>query len=251
MKIGDRSIGPGHPVAVVCEISCNHMGSLKRALKLIDAAKASGADFVKFQAYLPAEMCLLRGIGPAPAPWEGYSLPQLYEEAKTPFEWFPHLVKYCDDADMPWCSSVFGTQSFLMLRGLDCPAYKIARTDNRDVSLAAMAVSSQKPVFRSIGLYDDVDPWPEITDLYCPAGYPTPRGNVHLPQMGEGFRCLGLSSHCLDPELPIAAVARGAKILEYHLMLDGTKPLDYPYSLTPKQFRKMVESVRRTEELLA
>ena len=78
MKIEGREIGPGHPCLIVAEISGNHMGKLELALALIDEAAMAGADAVKFQAFTMAEILALRGDGQAPAPWDSWTLRDLY-----------------------------------------------------------------------------------------------------------------------------------------------------------------------------
>jgi sialic acid synthase SpsE len=87
-------------------------------------------------------------------------------------------------------------------------------------------------------------------NLYCPRGYPTPPEAVHLPRF-TGQPYVGLSSHCLVPELPIAAVARGCKLIEMHFMLkEEPSLLESNVSLDQYQFQAMVGRVRRAEVLL-
>lgn len=258
VNIAGISIGPGQPCRFVAEMSCAHSGNELRAHHIIDAAKEAGADFLKLQCYTPQELVELRGDGPAPSPWgdNGWTMRSLYERAQTPHAWFPELVAHCNDIGLPWFSSVFGLESLALLESLGCPAYKIAALDNHHADLIQACHATGKPVLVSTrkpsGTGIPVE-W-----LYCPPGYPTRAEDVSLPPFGwlgeaDGYLnpCIGLSSHCLDPLLPVAAVARGAKVIEMHMMLDDEpSELEANVSLTASQFRAMVESVRRVEVLL-
>lgn len=259
MNIASLEIGGSNPCRTVAEISGNHNGDYARLLRLIVAAQTAGADAVKFQCYTVEELVALRGDGPAPAPWgeQGYTMRTLYERARTPLDWFPALARYCTEIGMPWFSSVFGLTSLACLEAVGCPAYKIARLDNQHRDLAEAVCSRRKPVLVSADAFpmNLLTPYElPVTWLYCPPGYPTPLPSVHLSRFARDEsepRWLGLSSHCLAPELPIAAVARGAKLLEYHMQLDDEpSELEACVSLTASQFRAMVQSVRTTELLL-
>lgn len=250
MNIGPVAIGGANPCRFIAEVSNNHNGDLNRAFRLIDAAAEAGADLVKFQCYTPDELVTLRGDGPAPAQWgaQGWTMRALYDKAQTPLRWFPQLVNRCASVGIPWFSSVFGMESLAVLEGLGCPAYKIARLDNEQHGLLVAAQKTGKPVLVSTDTYRDA--LHTCVQLFCPPGYPAVV--KHLPRdfPTEGY--LGLSSHCLAPELPVAAVARGCKVIEMHLQLaDEPSELEYNISLTEHQFQAMVESVRATEDMLA
>jgi len=250
VKIAGVGVGSGFPCRVVAEISNNHNGDRDRCGRLIDAATAAGADFIKFQCYSPDELVALRGDGPAPEPWgsQGWTMRSLYEKARTPFDWFPKIKAHCERVGIPWFSSVFGKESLALLESLDCPAYKIAALDNAHDDLLDITFATGKPVIVS-GHGDE-----KISDfnLYCPTGYPTAFADVHLPTCFDGGLYDGLSSHCLAPELPIAAVARGCKLIEMHFMLqEEPSELESNISLTQYGFAEMIRQVRVTETLLA
>lgn len=264
MNIADIEIGGMAPCRTVAEVSNNHNGGFDRCLRLIEEAQRAGADFVKFQCYTPDELMALRGDGPAPEPWggQGWSMHDLYTKAQTPLDWFPKLAQQCRDIGMPWFSSVFGADSFAVLRSLDCPAYKIAALDNKNIGLNTQAHMAGRPVVVSANT-PPAGPFEDRYDLllYCPRGYPTPATEVSLPLFYDAQGVLGwdaetsdyhgLSSHCLAPELPVAAVARGAKLIEMHFMLaEEPGELESDISLTQYQWRGMVDSIRRTEEML-
>lgn len=258
MNIGGVYVGSGAPCRFIAEGSNNHNGSLARALRITRAAKDAGASFIKWQAYTPEELIFLRGDGPAPAQWgaDGWTMRALYEKARTPLEWFPELFAYARDIEIVPFASFFGAESFDVLESVDSPAYKTAALDEKHEWLREMARRTGKPVLASTndpqGGATAVDNW-----LYAPPGYPTKAGDVKLPLFGpeltdDAFCApIGLSSHCLDPLLPVAAVARGAKLIEMHMMLDDEpSELEADVSLTASQFARMVQDVRRVEVLL-
>jgi N-acetylneuraminate synthase len=259
LTIGGVSVGGDTPCRFVAEMSNNHNGHFARALRLIDAAQVAGADFVKFQCYTPAELVALRGDGPAPDPWgqDGWSMKTLYEKARTPLAWFPDLFAYARGRGLVPFSSVFGAESMAVLESIDCPAYKIARLDNaQDVWMDAFGTG--KPLIMSCGPNDVLNHNAALR-LWCPEGYPAPVDALRLP-----FFCPddnpffvrhgdyhGLSSHCLDPRVPIAAVARGCKMIEMHFMLDDEpSELEANVSLTASQFQRMIADVRATEAMI-
>lgn len=252
MRIADVEIGGNAPCRFVAEMSNNHNGSLSTAHRIIDAVATTGAEFVKMQAFTPDELVALRGDGPAPAQWgaAGWTMRDLYTKAQTPLAWLPELFQHAREVGLVPFSSVFGAESLAVLEAVDCPAYKIARLDNAQHWLADAAGAAGKPLLVSAAAGEWIAAWRRADGvLYCPPGYPTPPADVDLPDFGVEF--LGLSSHCLDPRLPIAAVARGAKLLEFHVQLDDEpSELEANVSLTVSQFRQMVADVRATEALL-
>jgi pseudaminic acid synthase len=253
LTIAGMEIGPGHPCRFIAELSCNHGGDLERAFRLIDAMKDAGADAVKFQAYLPDELVTLRGDGPAPEPWgpQGWTMRTLYQKAATPLDWFPRLAAHCQRIGIPWFSSVFGESSLEVLEYCGCSVYKIAKLDNRQAWLLGVIADTGKPILVSDDGYADYPGLPSLARLYCPGGYPASPHDVRLPADFRTAGYLGLSSHCFAPELPVAAVARGCKLIEMHVMLaDEPSELESNVSLNEHQVEELVRSIRRTEEML-
>jgi sialic acid synthase SpsE len=258
ITLGGIEVGGKNPCRFVAEISNNHNGSLVHAFKLIDAAKEAGADFCKWQAYTVDELVSLRGDGAAPEPWgsQGWAMRKLYEKAATPLSWFPLLFQRCRDVGLVPFASVFGLQSLLTMETVGCEFYKIARMESENYGLTTAVRSRRKPMVISINgereCWRKFDRHSAEVYLYCPPKYPTPNAEVSLPYFdGINGSYLGLSSHNLDARLPIAAVARGAKLLEYHFQLDDEKSeLESEVSLTATEFQRMVTLVKGTEEML-
>lgn len=244
MRIGNVEVGAGQPCRTIAEISNNHNGIKDHALALIGAAKEAGADLVKCQAYLPEELVALRGNGPAPAPWNTRSMADLYEEAQTPLAWLPDMFAQAKRSGIPLFASVFGAKSLAACEALDCPAYKISHFESENKELLALVYSTGKPVIVSA-------PPSHGGDMVCPGGYPALASDMKLGNYGDDWIPWWLSCHCKDPLAPVVAVARGCNLIEMHFMLSwAPSKLESNVSLTETEFRQMVESVRRTEELL-
>lgn len=259
LSIGGIGVGGNNPCRTVAELSNNHNGDLARCLRLITAAKDAGADIIKLQCYTPDELVALRGDGPAPAQWgeQGWTMRALYEKARTPFDWFPVIAEYCRDLEIPWFSSVFGKESLALLESLDCPAYKTARLDIRSYELRAPISRTRKPTIGSFGPRDTL-PVFEARDLnlWCPEGYPqTDLGlHPHLWQYDGDYEPMfdGFSYHGTDPLACVTAATLGAKIIEAHFQLaDEPSELEANISLNEHQWRRMVDDIRRVEEMLA
>lgn len=225
---------------IVAELSNAHNGDRDRLGRLIDAAKAAGADACKFQAYLPEELVALRGDGPAPEPWgsQGYTMRTLYEKAQTPLEWFPKIAAHCERIGMPWFSSCFGKASLDVLQEVGCPRLKVSHFECHNYDLLQLLWETRKPVLVS---------YPDASDrsghIYCPGGYPATVAQMHLTRP-----IWGLSTHCLDTRVFPIAVALGAQYLEVHMMLrDEPSELEANVSLTEDQFAAMVRTVRAAE----
>lgn len=278
MNIGPLSVGGDSPCRCIAEMSNAHNGDLARAHRIIDAAKAAGADAAKLQCYSVEELIALRGDGPAPEPWgsQGWTMRQLYGKAQTPHAWFPELVQHCRDIGLPWFSSVFGAESLALLESLDCPAYKIARLDNQSHELLAAVRATRKPLIVSVAtereaanLVGEVyaPEWQRHEKvgllLYCPPGYP--QTSFNFADAFNEQRCDGdvdgcavigssydgFSFHGTDPFPCVIAAARGAKVIEAHFMLDDEpSELEANVSLTQTQFARMIADVRRPEEML-
>jgi len=269
IKLGDRLVGDDEPALIVAEISCNHLQKKDYALKLIGEAKGAGADAAKFQTYTPDTMTIkcdnghfrIRGTI-----WEGRTLYDLYEEACTPWEWFPELRDKCREEGIMFLSTPFDESAVDLLEGLDVPAYKIASFEINHIPLLKHVAKKGRPVILSTGVAElsDIELAlktvrdegnNEIALLKCTSSYPAPLGEMNLRtilDMGERFgTVVGLSDHSMGIIAPVVAVALGAKIIEKHFILkrsDGGP--DAKFSVEPNEFREMVRAVRDAEESL-
>ncbi len=269
MRIAGRNIGPDHPPYIIAELSANHNGSLETALKLIDAAKAAGADAVKIQTYRPDTITidhdsdLFRIHGGL---WDGRSLYDLYEEAQTPWDWHEVMFDHARDLDIPIFSSPFDHSAVELLERLDAPAFKIASFEAVDLPLINRVAQTGKPMIISTGMADAEEigeaigaaqegGCEELVILQCVSGYPAPAADYNLRtirDMRERFGVLtGLSDHTLDNTTAIASVALGACVIEKHFTLDrsGGGP-DDSFSLEPAELKALCDGARTAWESL-
>lgn len=230
-------------------------------MRLIKAAKDSGADAIKFQAYMPWTITINHPSDDfqiKEGPWKGQRLYELYKKTQTPFEWFPSLFSYARALGITVFASVFDKSSVDMLESLHCPAYKIASMEITDLPLIAYAAKTKKPLIISTGMAKTEEIEEALTTtntgyintglLHCVSGYPTQISNANLGRMRYLARrfspIVGLSDHTVGATISIAATAMGACLIEKHGMIGPEKTEDEAFSMYPEQFRYMVSSVR-------
>lgn len=247
----------------IAEIGGNHGGSLKTALKTVDAAKEAGADYVKFQTWEADTMAIPGYIIPS-GPWAGRELLDLYRETSTPWHWHPQLFDHARDIGIIPFSTPFDIASVALLEGLDCPMYKVASLEIGDTGLLDVIAATKKPVIVSTGAAS----YTEVTDalaalrlssvtlLHCVSAYPLELPDANLGRMrwlaGYDYSVdVGLSDHSRGSLVAITATALGAAVIEKHFILDrsmGTP--DAAFSAEPSEFKKMVEGCRLVTQML-
>lgn len=259
MFINGREISDTQPPYLIAEISCNHNGSLDKALELIEAACLARADAVKFQLYDPNKLTLnldRPDFVIQDGPWKGRRLHELYTKARTPIEWFPELFGVARARGITMFASVFDPEGVDYLESLGCPAYKIASFEITDTPLISHAASTGKPLIISTGTASlaEVDEAALATEgnddfamLHCVSGYPTPIHQSNLARflmLSNQWGPCGISDHSLGHEVAVAATVLGACIIEKHLKLEGdNESEDAAFSLTPTQFRTLWHNV--------
>ena len=154
IHIGGRVIGGGNrTVLVVAELSGNHNGDIKRALKIIDAAADAGADAVKFQTYTPDTITIDSDEGPFQVNWKGKrrTLHDLYSEAYTPWEWHARLFAHAKKRGLLAFSAPFDPTAVTFLEKLRVPCHKVASFEVVDTPLLEAIGKTKKPVIMSRG----------------------------------------------------------------------------------------------------
>lgn len=255
------------PVFIIAEMSANHGQDYDQAVKIIHAAKEAGADAVKLQTYTPDTItidCDNEYFQIQGTIWDGRTLHDLYGEAYTPWDWQPKLKKVADDLGLMLFSTPFDFTAVDFLEDMDVPCHKIASFEMIDLPLIRKVAQTGKPVIMSTGMATEAEieeaveafkqaGGTELVLLKCTSAYPAPPEEMNLrtiPYLAEKFDVLsGLSDHTLGIDMPVAAVALGARVIEKHFCLSREKGgPDTAFSLEPAEFKAMVDAVRNVEK---
>src|SRR6056300_180300 len=257
---------------IIAEAGVNHNGSLESALSLVDCAAEAGVDFVKFQTF-KAENIVNKEAKKAE-----YQLKNTTGEAQTQFEmlkklemgneWYPALIGRCEEMGVSFLSTGFDTESIDFLDAIEAPFYKTPSGEITNKPYLQHIARKGKDIILSTGMADmqevidavaviekeGVDR-NRITVLHCNTEYPTPMEGVNLLAMNHIAQELGVkvgySDHTLGIEVPIAAVALGACLIEKHFTLDRNLPgPDHAASLKPQELKAMVQGIRNVEKAI-
>lgn len=270
MNIENFKINDESPCFIIAELSANHGHDINIAKETIKAVKECGADAVKLQTYTADTITIdcdnrYFQINQGTL-WDGTTLYKLYQDAYTPWEWQKELKEYAESLGLVCFSTPFDKSAVDFLEDLDVPAYKVASFEINDIPLIEYIASKEKPIIISTGIatLEDIELAVEtckkvgndnIILLKCTSQYPAKLEDANLNTMvdlKERFGVtVGLSDHTMDVEVPITAVALGAKVIEKHFILDRSiGGPDADFSLDKKEFKAMVDSVRKAEKAM-
>lgn len=255
-------------VFIIAEAGVNHNGQMDLAYRLIDVAKAACADAVKFQTAVP-ELVMTDAAQKANYQKRetGHIESQLVMAKKIhlPLDAYKDLKAYCDKIDILFLSTPFDMLSIDTLEKLNLPVFKIPSGEITNKPYLQRIAKTGKPVIMSTGMADmneikvAIDvlldagmTLDKITILHCNTQYPTQMMDVNLLAMKTIEKELGVkvgySDHTLGIEVPIAAVALGAAVIEKHFTLDRNLPgPDHKASLEPQELMDMVKAIRNVE----
>ncbi len=269
ITINGRSIGNSRPVYIVAEMSANHNQEFEQAAKLVAAAKKAGADAIKLQTYTPDTLtidCNNKYFNIKGSLWQGMTLYNLYQEAFTPWDWQPKLSDIAKKCGLDCFSTPFDHTAVEFLETINVPAYKVASFEIVDLPLIRKIAATGKPLIMSTGMtsedeiQDAVEAFrdaggSQLALLKCTSAYPAAPESMNLRTISHMIKTfdvpIGLSDHTLGPEVPLAAVALGACIVEKHLTLSRQMPgPDSAFSLEPGEFKEMVDSIRVVEKTI-
>jgi N-acetylneuraminate synthase len=270
ISIGQRLVGPGHPVYVIAEVSANHHQKFDEAVKIIHAAKAAGCDAIKLQTYTADTITIACDREPfrvgGGTLWDGRLLHDLYAEAYTPWEWQPMLKQVANELGLDLFSTPFDDTAVDFLEEMKVPAHKIASFEIVDIPLIRKVARTGKPLILSTGMatLEEIEEAvqsareagaTQIALLKCSSAYPASPEEMNLraiPELAQRFSVpAGLSDHSMGIAVPVGAVALGACIIEKHITLSRSEPgPDSAFSLEPHEFKAMVDAVRVAEKAL-
>ncbi|WKV11361.1 N-acetylneuraminate synthase [Marivirga harenae] len=256
-------------VIIIAEAGVNHNGDLERAKELIKVAANAGADFVKFQTF-KADKIVSKVAKKASYQSKNIndgdnSQYNMLKKLEIPDAWYPELLVLCKKENIEFLSTGFDNESIDFLNDLPIELFKIPSGELTNKSYLQHIAKKKKPVVLSTGMADirEINDAVEVlidagldksnlAVLHCNTEYPTPMEDVNLKAMlhiqNEIGVEVGYSDHTLGIEVPIAAVALGAKVIEKHFTLDRNLPgPDHKASLEPDELVAMVKAIRNIE----
>lgn len=257
---------------IIAEAGVNHNGDIDLAKKLIDAAAEADVDYVKFQTFKAID---LASKNAEKAIYQKENTKNTSESQLTMLkkleltkEMHLELIDYCRDKGIKFLSTGFDLDSISFLNELGMDFFKVPSGEITNLPYLRKVGSLGKPIVLSTGmadineigealevLRDSGAELSNITVLHCNTEYPTPMKDVNLKAMntiGKKFEAaIGYSDHTLGIEVPIAAVAMGATVIEKHFTLDrNMEGPDHKASLEPDELKEMVKAIRNIESAL-
>lgn len=254
---------------IIAEIGVNHNGDLNLAKKMIDSAKLSGADVVKFQTF-NAEKLVSKDTPKVKYQFNNTSPKESHYEMLKRLE-LSHddhfkLKKYCDDKKITFISTPYDIDSAKFLFDLNIDFFKTSSADLVDLPLQHWIAKSKKPSIISVGMStmgeikDTLDIYVKhknknIVLLHCVSNYPCSDKSINLNVMNTLQKTfmvpVGYSDHSIGNEAAILSIANGACVIEKHFTLDKNLPgPDHLASSDPNEFTNLVNSIRRSETIL-
>ncbi|MDY6793305.1 MAG: N-acetylneuraminate synthase family protein [Thermodesulfobacteriota bacterium] len=254
-SIGNFTVSPGGEPYIIAEIGSNHDQSLDKAFKLIEMAGKAGAQAVKFQLFKAEKMY--------PATTKMYDI---FKSIELNADWLPILVERCRNIGVEFMASPFDKESASLLNDIHVSAFKIASSEIVNLGLLTLIASFKKPLIISTGMCDLVDVHDavecclragnkKVVLLQCGAMYPIPAAHVNLKVMDTFFSLfgcpVGLSDHTSGLTAAIAAVGRGACVIEKHVTMDKkSNGPDHFFAMEPDEFKVFIKMINEAYECL-
>lgn len=269
LPIGSTLVGSGYPCFVIAEAGVNHNGSLDAALKLVDAAADAGACSVKFQTF-EASKLVTKHAQKAEYQKQNTgnndSQLEMLQQLELSHEEHRAVVAHCRHRGILFLSTPFDEESADFLNDLGVCAFKIPSGEVTNISFLKHVAQFGKPLIVSTGMcrIGEVETAVEALEavgcrqfvlLHCVSNYPADPSDVNLRAMdtlAAAFQVpVGYSDHTLGLEVSLAAVARGACVIEKHFTLDRSLPgPDHAASLEPQELKQLVSGIRIIEQCL-
>ncbi|MGL3108253.1 N-acetylneuraminate synthase family protein [Bradyrhizobium sp. BR 1432] len=261
VRIGNRLLGDGQPCYVIAEIGNNHNGDFDRAIALVDAAVAAGADCAKFQMRKLDEVYRASSLsGKDDDLAVEYTL-DLLRRFELPTAQQKKIAEYCAAKGIQYLCTPWDAKSVAVLEGFGVQAYKVASADLTNLPLLACLAATGKTLIVSTGMSTtgEIKSAAKFLDdrnasyvlLHCQSTYPAALHNIHLRFMEtlrELHPAVGYSGHERGIAVSTAAVALGAVVIERHITLDREmEGPDHAASLEPEEFKALVSGIREVE----
>lgn len=264
ISIQGHKIGPGHPCFVIAEVGNNHNGDFDRAIALVDAAVAAGADCAKFQMRKLDEVYRASSLSGAEDDLSVEYTLDLLRRFELSTQDQKRLLDYCNSKNILYLCTPWDPTSVRILDGFGVPAFKVASADLTNLPLQAAIAATGKPLIVSTGMSTtaEIEAAADFLNgqharfvlLHCQSTYPAALHNINL-RFIERLRALhplvGYSGHERGNAVTLAAVALGACVIERHITLDRTmEGPDHAASLEPAECAALVAGVREVEAAL-
>ena len=263
IRISDRYIGSEYPPFVIAEVGINHEGEFGKAIQLVNAAKAAGADCVKFQCHITEAEMIPTNMKPGNISderlWDIIKRCELTEEEEC------KVKELCEAVGIQYLSTPFSREAADRLERIGVDAFKIGSGECNNVPLVEHIARKRKPIIMSTGMNDipsirrSVEVMKEhavpFMLMHCVSIYPTPYDKMRLKsivQLTTEFDVpVGLSDHSLGIYTCLGAVALGAVALEKHFTISRSWPgPDNPFSIEPQELRELVNGSRAVWQAL-
>jgi len=238
---------------LIAEIGWNHMGDMELAKRMIEKAKESGADFVKFQTWSVNR--LKRGS------WNEDGRRQIYEKAELSINKHRELKEYCDKVGITFFSSAFSIKDAMKLSEIETDYVKIASTESRNYKLLEYVNEVFDNIIVSVGtttfdeverIFDYVDK-DKLTLMHCVSSYPCEFGNSNLPRIDklkELTNNVGYSDHTVGVLSSIASIEHGVTLIEKHFTIDNNLPgRDNKFAILPNELMYLKNYIMLRNEM--
>lgn len=270
-RIGERTVGPGHPTYVIAEAGANHNRDLDTALELIEVAADAGADAVKFQTYRAEGMYsrhtpMMTYLRDADLVDDQESVWDLIKRVEIPWEWHQDLARAARARGLDFLSTPFEEAAVDLLESVAVPAYKIASYEITHLPLIEHCAKTGKPLLLSTGMASlgDIERaldtanaagCQDVMLLHCAISYPPRFADLNLraiETLQQAFGVpIGWSDHTMGHTADVAAVTLGACAIEKHYTLNRDQPgPDHGFAVEPDELADMVTAVREAEAAL-
>lgn len=270
IKIGTKVVGDNCPAHIIAEAGVNHNGDINIAKKLVDAAAKAGVDAVKFQTfraegvvtpYAAQARYQAKNTGRTESQYD------MIKRLELGYDDFRELKKYCDRKRIVFLSTPHSGKGDVDLVAELCPAIKVGSGDLTNLPILKYMAEKKLPIILATGMAamaevreaaDLILPInKKLILLHCTTNYPTPYEEVNLRAMLSMKKefpklVIGYSDHTEGINIPVAAVALGAKVIEKHFTLDrNMEGPDHKASLEPRELSEMIKRIRAAEKALS